>query len=246
MTDKHLIFRENLSAYAINALDADETAALQAHLQDCDSCRAELAGYQRVSSGLLSALPPQAPRPALKRTLVARLPSAKKSVRPRWQLGWSFGQLATATAITLLLGMNIFSSVQMRALQTQQAELARQLEMEQTALAMIASPGADTLPVSDGNVAGSLIVNREKNSAILILSNLPELKKGETYQIWFIEPDDGRVSAGLFNVNRDRNITIASLASSDSLQAYTGIGVTVEPAGGSDQPTGPKVFGVEF
>lgn len=246
MTDKHLIFRENLSAYAINALDADETAALQAHLQACDSCRAELAGYQRVSSGLLSALPPQAPRPALKRTLVARLPSAKKSVRLRWQLGWSFGQLATATALTLLLGMNIFSSVQMRALQTQQAELARQLEMEQTALAMIASPGADTLPVSDGNVAGSLIVNREKNSAILILSNLPELKKGETYQIWFIEPDDGRVSAGLFEVNRDGSITIASLASKDSLQAYTGIGVTVEPAGGSDQPTGPKVFGVEF
>lgn len=206
MTDKHLIFRENLSAYAINALDADETAALQAHLQACDSCRAELAGYQRVSSGLLSALPPQAPRPALKRTLVARLPSAKKSVRLRWQLGWSFGQLATATALTLLLGMNIFSSVQMRALQTQQAELARQLEMEQTALAMIASPGADTLPVSDGNVAGSLIVNREKNSAILILSNLPELKKGETYQIWFIEPDDGRVSAGLFEVNRDGSI----------------------------------------
>ena len=246
MTDNHLLFRENLSAYALGALDADETAALESHLQACDSCRAELADYQRISAGLLSALPPQAPGPNLKRSLAARLPGAKRSVRPRWQLGWSFGQLATATALTLLLGMNIFSSVQMRALQTQQAELARQLEMEQTALAMIASPGADTLPVSDGNVAGSLIVNREKNSAILILSNLPELEKGETYQIWFIEPDDGRVSAGLFNVNRDRNITIASLAPSDSLHAYTGIGVTVEPAGGSDQPTGPKVFGVEF
>lgn len=246
MTDNHLPFRENLSAYALSALDADETAALESHLQACDSCRAELADYQRTSAGLLSALPPQAPGPNLKRTLAARLPSAKKSARPRWQLGWSFGQLATATALTLLLGMNIFSSVQMRTLQTQQAELARQLEMEQTALAMIASPGADTLPVSDGNVAGSLIINREKNSAILILSNLPELEKGETYQIWFIEPDDGRVSAGLFNVNRDRNITIASLASSDSLQAYTGIGVTIEPTGGSDQPTGPKVFGVEF
>ena len=246
MTDNHLIFRENLAAYAINALDADETAALQVHLQTCDSCRAELAGYQRVSAGLLSALPPQAPPPALKRTLAARLPSAKKPVRPRWQLQWSFGQFATSAALVLLLFMNLFSSFQMRALQTQQAELTRQLEMEQTALAMIASPGAYTLPVSDGNVVGSLVVNSEKNSAILILSNLPELERGETYQMWFIEPDNGRVSAGLIDVNRDGSITIASLDSRDSLQAYTGIGVTVEPVGGSDQPTGPKVFGVEF
>lgn len=246
MTDNHLYFRENLSAYALGALDADETAALQAHLQACDSCRAELAGYQRVSTGLLSALPPQAPGPNLKRALATRLPSAKKAIRPSWQLGWSFGQFAVATAFALLLGMNLFSSFQVRALQNQQDELTRHLEMEQSALAMIASPGAYTLPVSDGNVAGSLIVNSEKNSAILILSNLPELKKSETYQIWLIQPDDGRVSAGLFEVNHDGSITIASLASRDSLQAYTGIGVTIEPAGGSDQPTGPKVFGVNF
>jgi anti-sigma-K factor RskA len=246
MTDNHLPFRENLSAYALGALDTDETAALQAHLQTCDSCRAELADYQRVSAGLLSALSPQAPRPALKRTLAARLPSAKKAARPRWQLHWSLGQFATATALTLLLGMNLFSILQVRALQSQQATLTRQLAMEQTALAMIASPGATTLPVSDANVAGSMIFNSEKNSAILILSNLPELKEGETYQIWLIEPDDGRVSAGLIDANREGDITIASVYSSDSLQAYTGIGVTIEPAGGSDKPTGPKVFGVEF
>ncbi len=246
MTDNHLPLRENLAAYALGALDADETAALESHLQTCDSCHAELADYQRVSAGLLSALPPQAPRPALKRTLAARLPNAQKSSRPRWQMGWSLGQMATSAALALLLVLNILSFNQVRALQTQQTELARQLEMEQTALAMIASPGAKALPVSGGGVTGSLIVNSEKNSAILILSNLPELEQGETYQIWLIQPDNGRVSAGLFDANRADGITIASLNSSDSFQAYVGIGITVEPSGGSDQPTGPKVFGVEF
>lgn len=246
MIDNHLPFRENLSAYALGALDAEETAALQAHLQTCDSCRAELADYQRVSAELLSALSPQAPRPALKRTLAARLPSAKKAARPRWQLHWSLGQFATATALTLLLGMNLFSILQVRALQSQQAILTRQLAMEQTALAMIASPGAYTLPVNGGEVTGSLIVNREKNSGILILANLPELGRDKAYQIWLIQPDDGRVSAGTFDVNQAGSITIALLDSRDPLQAYTGIGVTVEPAGGSDQPTGPRVIGVEF
>ena len=246
MTDNHLPFRENLSAYALGALDADETAALEAHLRTCDSCRAELADYQRVRAGLLSGLPPQAPRPALKRTLAARLPSAKKSIRPRWQWEWSFGQIATSAAFAFLLIINILSLNQVRALQTQQAELTRQLTMEQKALAMIASPGARTLPVNGANVTGSLIVNNETNSAILILSNLAELEQGKTYQIWLITPDDGRVSAGVFNVNQDGSITIASLVSRDPLLAYVGIGVTVEPAGGSDQPTGPKAFGVEF
>ncbi len=246
MTDNHRIFRENLGAYSINALDAEETAALQTHLQTCDSCRATLAEYQRVSAGLLSALPPQSPPPNLKRSLAARLPSAKKTIRPRWQIQWTFGQSAAAIAFILLLGMNLLSFFQVRALQLQQADLVRHFEMERTALAMIASPGAQTLPISSEKVTGSLIVGIEKNSGILILSNLPELKEGETYQIWLIKPDQGRVSAGLFEENHENNVTIVSLGSKDSFQGYIGIGVTIEPAGGSDKPTGPKVLGVKF
>lgn len=246
MTDNHLSFRENLAAYALGALDADETTALQAHLKTCDSCRAELAGYQQISSGLLSALPPKAPRPALKQGLVARLPRSQKALRPRWQWRWSFGQLATAALFTFLLGLNLVALFQVRALHLQQVKLSRQLHMQQTALAMVASPHTDTFPVIDGNVAGTLIVDEDKNTALLILADLPALEEGKTYQIWLIQPDNQRVSAGLIDPNRENSITITSLISKDSLQNYTGIGVTVEPAGGSDQPTGPRMFGVEF
>ena len=41
--DEHSLFREQLSAYALGALDAAEVPALEAHLGTCDSCRAELA-----------------------------------------------------------------------------------------------------------------------------------------------------------------------------------------------------------
>ena len=59
--DEHSIFRENLSAYALGALEADELRALEAHLQTCDSCRAELGQYRAISDGLLAALPPRPP-----------------------------------------------------------------------------------------------------------------------------------------------------------------------------------------
>jgi anti-sigma-K factor RskA len=34
--------------------------------------------------------------------------------------------------------------------------------------------------------------------------------------------------------------------SDGNLSDFTGIGVTVEPYGGSDQPTGPRIFKVDF
>ena len=59
--DEHSLFREKLSAFALGALDADEVPALEAHLQSCASCRAELEEYRAIGDGLLMALPPRPP-----------------------------------------------------------------------------------------------------------------------------------------------------------------------------------------
>src|SRR5512133_2461538 len=92
MDQTHTAFQEALAAYALGALDPEETAALEAHLRTCETCRAELAGYQGVSSGLLAALPARPPRSAVRRGLEARLAGGVKKPRP--QFNWSFGQLA--------------------------------------------------------------------------------------------------------------------------------------------------------
>ncbi|HEX9333518.1 MAG TPA: zf-HC2 domain-containing protein, partial [Anaerolineales bacterium] len=63
---EHLPFRENIPAYALGALDAEEAAALEAHLQTCASCRDELAAYRTTSENLLMTLPPQLPSAALR------------------------------------------------------------------------------------------------------------------------------------------------------------------------------------
>ena len=246
MTNPHLPFEENLAVYALGALDMEEAAALRAHLQTCDSCRAKLAGYERVGMGLLSALPPRAPRPALKQALAARLPGAKATIVRRWHNNWGFGLAAAVLTLALLVGINLFTFFRLRELQSQQLELTRRLEIEQTALAMIASSGARTLALSDGQVTGSLVINNGNNSGMLIISNLPALQVEETFQIWLIKPEGDRVSAGLFNADTQSAITLVSFASRGSFQDYRGIGVTIEPSGGSDQPTGPKVLGVEF
>lgn len=244
--DEHSLLRENLPAYALGALDAGESRALEAHLQTCDACRTELADYRAISENLLAAAPPREPSPALRKQLQSRLPSGstQKTARPRFV--WSFRQLALGTALVLLFGMNLFSFLQLRELQRQQLTLQRQLQNNQAALAMLSYPGTESLAIDAGAISGTVLLDRDRNRASLVVWNLPELSEEQTYQIWLIESDQDRVSGGLFRPQAELPYTTQPVFSSQDISNFVGIGVTVEPAGGSDQPTGPRVFKVDF
>src|SRR5215207_9254808 len=104
--DEHSFIRENIPAYALGALDVEDVRALEAHLQTCEACQAELTSYRQLSDSLLTAMTPKQPSAALRKRLQSRLPSAQKTARPR--VTWSLGQLAMGAAIALLLILNLF------------------------------------------------------------------------------------------------------------------------------------------
>jgi anti-sigma-K factor RskA len=242
--DTHSLLRENLPAYALGILDAEEAAALEAHLQTCESCQAELVDYRAVSDNLLMAIPPQQPPTALRKRLQGRLPSAQMAARPRFTWSWSW--LAMGTAVALLLLMNLFSFVQMRAIQRQQAGLLQQLRTNQFALSMLAYPGTQSFPIAGNELSGSVLLDRERNTVALVMWHLPDLSDEQIYQIWLIEPDGHRVSAGLFRPQTDAAYTTQPVFAKQDISKFVGVGVTIEPAEGSDQPTGPRVFKVDF
>ena len=242
--DEHSLFRENLPAYALGALDAPEARALEAHLQTCESCQTELAEYRLLSDSLLTALPPRQPSPELRKRLQRQLPSAEKARRPRF--AWSLGQWVMGGALALLVVMSLFSFTQMRAIQNQQASLLQQIKTNQFALSMLAYPGTRSLPIVAADFSGSVLVDTDHNTAAVITWRLPELPADQTYQVWLIEPNGHRVSAGVFRPQQNSTYTTQPVFSKQPLTDFVGIGVTVEPAGGSEQPTGPRVFKVDF
>jgi anti-sigma-K factor RskA len=242
--DEHSTFRENLSAYALGALEADEVRALEAHLQTCNSCQAELAEYRALSDGLLAALPPKPPSAALRKRLQSQLPSAQKKTQPLFV--WSFGKLALGGALALLLLMNLFSFLQMRQIQNQQATLVQQVKTSQFALSMLAYPNTQAIPIAADNLSGSVLIDRDRNTAALVMWHLPPLSGDQTYQAWLIQPDGQRVSAGTFLPQDNEAYTTKPVYSKQDLSKFVGIGVTVEPAGGSEQPTGQRIFKVDF
>lgn len=247
--DEHTPFLENIPAYAIGALDAEEVAALESHLELCASCRTELAGYRPVSESLLTAVPPKQPSPELRKRLQNRLPSAQRSTPTRLgasRAKWSFGQLAVGSVLAILLVMNVYSIIQMRTLQLEQARLNRQIQAGQTVISMLSYPATERLAISSDSVVGSLLLDKERNIVALIVWNMPQLDESRTYQIWLIDPQEERVSAGIFRPEGNLAYTTQIVFPDQNLSDFTGVGVTVEPAGGSDQPTGERVFRVDF
>ncbi len=239
----HTPYLENIPAYAIGALDAEDMIALESHLETCASCQTELAGYRAVSESLLMATPPKQPSAALRKRLQSRLPSAKKSARPQWTL--SFSHLALGLAVIALLVLNLVSLGQLRQVQSQQASLLDQIENAQVALAMLSSPDIQTLLISGENVSGTLLLDKDNNQAFLILGDLPALADDQVYQIWLAKPGGGRDSGGLFRPESGQSYT-TKIISAQMLSNYLGMGVTVEPAGGSPAPTGERLFRVDF
>ncbi len=237
-------FRENLAAFAIGALDVDETTALKEHLQSCADCQRELTEYRSLSLGLLEAVPPRQPPARLRRQLVRSIRPTPNLFKPGWQI--STGQIALGVVFIALLVANFYTLAALRIVERQQTALAAQLQTGQTAMAMLAYPSTESLPVEGDNLAGSLLLDRERNVAALILWNLPDLPTNRTYQIWLVNAQGQRTSAGLFQPTPGQLYTTVPFQISGAVGDYVGIGVTDEPAGGSPGPTGSRVLKVDF
>ena len=242
--NNHIALQENLAAYALGALDPQETAALETHLQTCESCRAELAGYQQISTGLLAALPVRPPRSALRRSLQQRLAAQSPRGHPRFS--WSLGQLVFAGLLAALIGLNLLTISQVVSLRREQAELLDQKTSVQTALAMLAYPTTKSVAFEQNGVSGSLLVDKQRNLVAVFAWNLAVLPAGKTYQMWLIDPQGDRTSGGFIKPEADYPFVMAVINSPKPLTDFTGLGITVEPSGGSPKPTGPRVMHVDF
>ncbi len=245
MDQNHIVFQENLAAYALGSLDPGETAALEAHIQTCETCRAELADYRRLSSGLLAALPPRPPSAAVRRSLQKRL-AADRAPRVRPQFNWSFGQLVFAAALAVLVGLNLLTVSQVYSLRREQAELLDKHTSEQTAIAMLAYPTTKTLAFEENGVSGSLLVDKQRNLLAVFAWNLALPPAGKTYQMWLIDPKGDRTSGGFIAPETGYPFVMVVIHSPQPLTSFNGIGITVEPIGGSPKPTGPRILHVDF
>jgi anti-sigma-K factor RskA len=85
---------------------------------------------------------------------------------------------------------------------------------------------------ADGQEATLVWSNKLGISAVLV-DNLPALPNDQDYQLWYINAE-GAIPAGTFDSSGDGTVWRVL---DGTMHAGDAVGVTVEPAGGSDQPT---------
>lgn len=102
-------WRESLGAHALGQLAEQERAALEAHLEGCRACRAELESLAGVARLLPLANPEHfdtapAPPPALADRVAATIRAERRTVRRRkLRLGLAFSGAAAAVAAAALV-----------------------------------------------------------------------------------------------------------------------------------------------
>ena len=92
-----------------------------------------------------------------------------------------------------------------------------------------------------GGASATVVHSDELDRAVIRTRNMPPPPSGKVYQLWLDQPDEGMVSAGVMPVKADQEV----LLSGDAATA-TGAGITVEPVGGSPEPTSEPIALFDF
>jgi anti-sigma-K factor RskA len=145
-----------------------------------------------------------------------------------------------------LLVVNLFLLAQVRALRGEQERFARDLQVDRTALSLASYPTTQVVLLEGESVGGTFLYMPERRFAVLHMWGLDALDAGEEYQAWLVRPDGSRVSGGVFAADPGSLFTSAVLTTPAPVGEFSGLGVTVEPAGGSLEPTGPRILSADF
>jgi anti-sigma-K factor RskA len=222
---------ELTAGYALDALDADERRTYEAHLEDCERCRDELASFWNVTEALAAGASGPAPSAEL-RTRILDAARAEPPVvipfpahRRRPVVVPALASVA-AVAAAVAIGLGIWASHLSNDLDSTRAAMGHQQE----AAAVIADPDARTVSLASGS--GRLVVAPDGRAA-LVLSGLDPAPAGKTYEVWVIPQGSAPARAGLFGGRAGGDLVGVDRA----VGSGDVVAVTVEKAGGVDAPT---------
>ncbi|ATW47665.1 anti-sigma factor [Streptomyces peucetius] len=234
--DLHLL----TGAYVLHALSPEEHAEFERHLPGCPSCSQEIRELAETAGKLASAVA-VAPPEALKLQVMARI-SAERQEPPRVprqsrrggsRAGRALSRFALAASVAAAA---TFGGVALW--QRQEAQDARDVaERAQTQAEGLASVlAAPDAKVTSGRLAdgatATVVVSRSRDKAAFLASGMPEPPAGKVYQLWFADGDVMR-PAGLM----DPSDSTSALLMDGPVDGASGMGITIEPAGGSPNPT---------
>ncbi|GAA1913450.1 anti-sigma factor [Nocardioides hwasunensis] len=223
MSDLHKL----TGAYAVDALNDLERARFERHLAECEDCRAEVRELQETAA-LLAESTAVEPPASLRGSVLAGISqvrplppvvpvtSAPSAVRHRFPL-------LVAAALVLIAG---FGAVVWQPWSNPAPTLT-------AAEQVLQAPDAQRVSVDLGDMGKATVVrSKSQDKAVIVTDDMAPAPAGKDYELWLLPDADTYVSAGLMTDGANQT-TVLDGSAADAVA----VGITVEPDGGSEQPT---------
>src|SRR6478672_11779333 len=228
-------------AYAVDALDDAERASFEQHLAGCADCRAEVAELS-ATAGSLASLAETTPPPSLRASVLSGIaqvrpippptenvaapaddePDAGGTVVPirrRPRTAWFAAAAAAAVIAIGGLAWSPWSD-----------DTGSQSPMAQ----VTAAADAMTVSTTKDGATAEVAYSKQLAKAAISVTGMPPAPDGMTYQLWYVGQGGTATPAGLLGV--DAGGSGQALLTGQATPTDK-VAMTVEPAGGSAQPT---------
>jgi anti-sigma-K factor RskA len=209
--------------YALHAMSEAEVADIERRIAAAppdvaQAFAAEVKAVREAMAVVSAATAVEPPQQLRDRVLAEVSPTPVRELRPRVKR-WHTAVLAAAAAVVIGLGA-LGVGMALRPVPTQS-----------TAEQVFAAPDVRTISGDIGTGTATVVFSRERNAGVLVMNNVAPPQPGTVYQMWLIN-DQGPHSAGTMDsVAPSTTAVLPDLGDSQTLA------FTVEPPGGSPQPT---------
>jgi anti-sigma-K factor RskA len=213
---------DNVAIYALGALPPAEAAAVAAHLQTCAECRREyelLRPAVTAAGASAQADAGASPSPLLKARLMREVRDQTRTIRrtPMWGV-----YLAAAACVAFAIGA-VLTNLSLHNRQAQQSALISDLTAANAKHYRFA--GGEVV-VHDGRL-------------YIAMHALPPPPAGKVYQAWTLPKGSHRMTPEQTFMPSGSGPTIVEVPVSSATVAA--VAVSVEPLGGSKQPTSKPI-----
>lgn len=230
MSDVHKL----TGAYALDAVDDLERARFEQHLAECEDCRAEVAEL-RETAALLAETTAVTPPASLRASVLTGISQVRPlaPVAPAPSLATTGPAvrrrvpLLVAAALVLIAGFGavVWQPWSNEAPSLTAAEQVLQADDAQEVFLDLGAAGRATV-----------VRSKAEDRAVIVTEDMVDAPAGKVYELWLMTPDEKFVAAGLMPEGADQTVVLEGSAA-----GAAAVGITVEPAGGSDQPTAPPI-----
>jgi anti-sigma-K factor RskA len=248
--------------YVFGRLNPGNRKQFEAHLATgCEQCKRELSELYEATALLPLTLKQEAPPSGLRQRLLSRL-SSKRSESPRAVKPTPQRETVEASATKspphswylyasvvmgalMIIGLLFFLNDQLRTtgeLEKKLTDLQAQVQQKQDILRILQAQRVEMLHLvsvdSGSDVFARIFWEPEKRHAVLQGVNLPAQPADKQYLLWLMK-EKKSLRAGEFNVNKEKsNVFAVMTLPVGEKKEIEEFAVTLEPLGGSTQPTG--------